>query len=279
MKKLNDPCRILKVFCYTPISKPLNGSLPRSNNSHLLRLSPIRYTYKSGKEEKMTKSETYFIKGLRGALRHQVMQICFEYGLNVCHTSDKKTDKHGNTFLPDGFHLLGSCQANDECIVHQVFGSKGNEGLISVYADPITSLSHQTADPVEKVQNVHIATENRTARAFDGKSIQDFGERYFSGNFTFEIDVSKCNKAQLGMIIDAVMNLHKLGRGFNSGYGRIHINRFQLLIRNISVFPEWQEDCFVVKEEIKENPVKQDVIKALQIWRQHVKEEASAKCN
>ena len=42
--------KILKVQAFTPISKPLNGSLPRSNNSHFLRLYPVSYKYTSGKE-------------------------------------------------------------------------------------------------------------------------------------------------------------------------------------------------------------------------------------
>ncbi len=55
--ELNNPSKILKVYCYTPISKPLNGSLPRSNTSHLLRLYPVEYTYKNGKKKKHLKQE------------------------------------------------------------------------------------------------------------------------------------------------------------------------------------------------------------------------------
>ncbi|MFX1286282.1 MAG: RAMP superfamily CRISPR-associated protein [Promethearchaeota archaeon] len=276
-RKFDNPSRILKVFCYTPINKPLNGPVSGGKASHLLRLHPISYSYQGKKKEKIKQSDTYFIKGLRGALRHQIMQVCREYDLEVCHTSDKKADKHKNSLLPEGFHLLGSCELNGDCIIHQIFGSKGNEGLISVYADPITSISLKTANPLEKVQNVHIATENRNVRAFNGKSLQNFAERYFSGNFTFEIEVSKCNKVQLGAIIDAVMKLHKLGRGFNSGYGRIHIKRFQLLKRYTKIFPEWKEDSFIVKEEIEEKFIKQDVLKALQAWFDYVEERVSPK--
>lgn len=57
--------KILKIQAFTPISKPLNGSLPRSSNSHFLRLYPISYKYKLGKEEKEATVETYYIKGLR----------------------------------------------------------------------------------------------------------------------------------------------------------------------------------------------------------------------
>ncbi|MHA2139692.1 MAG: hypothetical protein ACW98G_17540 [Candidatus Hodarchaeales archaeon] len=40
-----------------------------------------------------------------------------------------------------------------------------------------------------------------------GKSIQDFGERYFAGEFEFEIDVSNCTKEETGMIIEIYKNL------------------------------------------------------------------------
>lgn len=271
--KLDNKSTVLKVYCYTPISKPLNGSLPRSNITHFLKLYPIEYTYTDKKKEKKAKTKTYWIKGLRGALRHQVMKICREIGLEICHTSDKEADKHGNSLLPNGFHLIGACKGNgDECIVHQVFGSKGNEGQISVYADPITSINHATAKVPVKLQNVHIATENRMVKSFDGKSIQDFGERYFSGEFTFEIDVTRCNKKQLGLLIQSIMNLQKFGRGFNSGYGRIQVKRFQLLTRSIARFPEWKEENFIVKEEIIEKSKKKAVFDAIDAWHQYCQE-------
>ena len=269
----NNTSKILKVYCYTPISKPLNGSLPRSNISHFLKLYPIEYTYKKGKKEQTGRTQTYFIKGLRGAVRHQVMKICMENGLEVCHTSDKETDKYGNSLLPQGFHLIGACKGNgEECIVHQVFGSKGNEGRISVCADPITSVSQTTAKTPDKLQNVHIATENRNVKSFNGKSIQDFGERYFSGEFTFEIDVTECTRTQLGLLIESVMNMRKLGRGFNSGYGHIQVKQFQLLTRTIIREPEWNGDSFVVKENISESSEKKIVIEALKAWNQFIQE-------
>ena len=273
--KLDNQISILKVYCYTPIAKPLNGSLPRSNISHFLKLYPVEYTYKKGKVEKIGQTETYFIKGLRGALRHQVMHICVENGLEVCHTSDKEADKHGNSLLPKGFHLTGVCKENGECIVHQIFGSKGNSGLISVYAEPITSLSHKTAQTNVNIQRVHIATENRIAMTFDGRSIQNFGERYFSGDFSFELDVTRSNPKQLGLLIKSVMNLQKLGRGFNSGYGKVQIKHFQLLRRSITRIPVWKEDCFIVKEKIIEDSLKKDVLDAIRAWEQYLQEENS----
>jgi CRISPR/Cas system CSM-associated protein Csm3 (group 7 of RAMP superfamily) len=270
VKKVQNPQRALKVVAYTAIAKPLNGSLPRSNNSHFLRLYPTKYSYRNGKEEKEASSESYFLKGIKGAIRHQVMKTCYDTGVEVCHTSDKVTDKAGNNLLPKGFHLLGSCKGNGECIVHQVFGSMGNEGLISVYAEPITSISHKSAKTEVNVQRVHIATENRVCMSFDSKPIQDFGERYFSGEFTFEIDVTRCTSEQIGLLIESVINLQKLGRGYNAGYGRVQIKRFQLLERTIKRVPEWQEDNFIVKEEFNEISLKNEVVEALEAWNAYV---------
>jgi hypothetical protein len=272
-----NPSKILKVYCYTPISKPLNGSLPRINTSHFLRLSPVEYTYKNGKEKKTSKTQTYLIKGIRGSIRHQVMKLCRSHGLEVCHTSDKETDKHGNQLLPDGFHLLGSCINKEECIIHQIFGSKGNPSKISVYADPIASISHTSARIPIQLQNVQIATENRTVQAFNGKSIQDFGERYFSGEFTFEIDITECEKKELGLLLEAIMNLQKLGGGYNFGYGRLQIKRFQLLKRSINRLPEWKDGSFIVKEEIDETSEKKSVVEALKSWNKYLQE--VPKCN
>ncbi|MFX0173149.1 MAG: hypothetical protein ACFE9L_14730, partial [Candidatus Hodarchaeota archaeon] len=175
----------------------------------------------------------------------------------------------GHSLLPEGFHLLGACRTNGECLVHQIFGSKGTKSLISVSADPITSISQKSAVTKEQVQNVHIATEKRICLSFDDKSIQDFRERYFSGYFTFEIDVTKCNTIQLGLLIEAIMNLENFGRGFNTGYGRLKIKQFQLLERSVSRTPMWNEDSFLVEEHVVEKSLKAEVVDALEAWTQY----------
>ncbi|MFX0171662.1 MAG: hypothetical protein ACFE9L_07060 [Candidatus Hodarchaeota archaeon] len=78
MKKI-----VLRVVAFTPIAKPLKGALPQSNNSHFLRLYPVIYTSMNNKKEKTAKNETYLIKGLRGAIRHQIMHFCSSIGLEV----------------------------------------------------------------------------------------------------------------------------------------------------------------------------------------------------
>ncbi|MHA1331467.1 MAG: hypothetical protein ACTSR2_10365 [Candidatus Hodarchaeales archaeon] len=147
--------KILKVRVLTPISKPLNGSLPSSKTSHLLKLWTFDYEYKNGKETKTSSATAYMIKGLRGSLRHQVMECCKKHGLEVCHTSDKKTEQKGNSLLPEGFHLQGSCSSEKECLVHTVFGSKQHQGKIRVSARPIANISHKTYQAKTSFQNVH----------------------------------------------------------------------------------------------------------------------------
>lgn len=258
---------LLKVFCFTPIAKPLNGSLPRSNASHMLRLDSVNYSYTNGKEEKKATATTYLLKGIKGVLRHTISRVCLEAGMEVCHSTDKETDKHGNRLLPKGFHLLGSCKNNGECIIHQIFGSKSNQGILSVYSDPIASISHKTAKLDEKIQRVHIATENRVNLTYEGKSIQDFAERYFSGYFSFEINVKKCNPQQLGLIIQGAMNFDRLGRGYNTGYGNVEVKKIQLLKRKIKKIPVWSdEDSFVIKKEITEKSLRNEFEKALEVW-------------
>ena len=270
MKRINSPQRILKVYCYTPIAKPLNGSLPRTSKAYFLRLEPITYSYGKGKEKKEEQSEVYFIKGLRGALRHASMKVCFESGLEVCHSTDKEFDKQGNTLLPPGFHLLGACSHHKSCIVHEVYGSKGNKSLISVYAYPITSISHKTAELDYTIQNVHLAIENRVCMSFDGKPVQDYGEKYFSGHFTFEIDVSQCSRKHIGLLIRSILALEKLGRGFNAGYGHVEVKKFQLLKRNKKKIPVFDGESFVIKTEISEESLEKEVNEALEDWAKYV---------
>ncbi|MFX1534455.1 MAG: RAMP superfamily CRISPR-associated protein [Promethearchaeota archaeon] len=272
-KNIINPSYVLKIKAYASICKPLNGSLPRSNQSHFLKLAPITYRYKNGKDSKETEVTAYHIKGIRGAVRHAVMKICHAQGLEVCHTSDKEADSSGNSLIPAGFHLAGKCinGANeDECIVHAIFGSKGHEGKIRVFIHPIANISHKTFETDFAVQNVQLATENRVCMSFDNKPVQDFKERYFSGEFTFEIDVTQLNTVERGLIIKSVIAIERLGRGFNAGYGHVKIQEFQLLKRVIRRTTEWTDDKFTVKEEITEESLKQEVLEAMEAWQQYL---------
>lgn len=260
---------VLKVFCYTPIAKPLNGSLPRSNASHMLRLQSISYQYDgTGKNtQKEATVAPYLLKGIKGVLRHTMAQQCLKSGLEVCHSTDKETDKHGNQLLPKGFHLLGSCIDSGECILHQIFGSKGHEGIISVYADPIASIPHKTAVLPEPIQHVHIGSENRVNLTYEGKSVQDFSERYFSGTFSFEINVTSCSPEQIGLILEGAMLFDRLGRGYNSGYGHVEVKKLSLVKRSVIKTPMLVEDgSFTIQKHLTETPLEDLFQQSLEAW-------------
>ncbi|PWI48455.1 hypothetical protein CEE45_06900 [Candidatus Heimdallarchaeota archaeon B3_Heim] len=264
--------KILKVKVFTSICKPLNGAIPGSNQAHFLKLWTFPYKYKYGKEYKESSATAYFIKGLRGALRHQVMYHCKERGLEVCHTSDKETDRKGKSLLPNGFHLIGSCTESNECIVHAVFGSKRHTSKIRVSANPIANISQKTFQSKYKLQNVHIATEKRVALSYDGGAIQDFGERYFAGEFEFEIDVSKCSLAELGLLIESAMYMQKLGRGYNAGYAQLEVQSLTLVDRIMTRKPILGDNQeFKIEEQISETPLSQEFLNSIAEWTKYVK--------
>ncbi|MFW9856395.1 MAG: hypothetical protein ACFFFG_15185 [Candidatus Thorarchaeota archaeon] len=282
---LNGPRKILKFWCHTPIAKPLNGAAPKSKSSYMLKLVPVSYSYEgnakvNGKTQKVTKTSTadsYLIKGLRGALRHKVMALCYEAGLDVCHTSDKLEDKHQNSLIPPGFHPLGECATNGEsCIIHQIFGSIRHASIISVSAPPIIRFIEKSAQLTATVQQVHMATENRTCMSFDQRPIQDFSESYLSGTFAFEVDVTLCTPEQLGLLIEAGYQLEKLGRGYNSGYGHLYVRKFQLHRKTKKRVIKTVKEEFVVHEQVSEEPLNHEVPQALGAWAQYREEH---RCN
>ena len=266
------PQKILKVVVFADIVKPLNGATTMSKVSHLLKLEPISYTY--GKD-KITESITYFIKGLKGAVRHAFMRMCKGSDLEVCHSSDKEFDKHGKSFLPQGFHLLGACLKDENpCILQQIFGQKGQQSLISVRAPAITSIKHKTAEFDRNIQKVHIATETRIMLSAKQKTMQDFGERYFSGQFYFEINVTRCQLAQLGSIIQAVSSqLHRLGRGYTAGYRHIEVQEMQLLTRKTSTALVPTGESFKVQKVFEDKPIPQLVNQAIKAWNSFLEQQ------
>jgi len=83
------------------------------------------------------------------------------------------------------------------CMLRRIFGTFREDSRIIVSADPITSISHKEYTTDVPVQKVHIASENRIALSYDGIPIQDFRESYFSGYFTFSVDVTQLTKMKL----------------------------------------------------------------------------------
>ncbi len=222
MFEIKKKYKRIRVEAYTPIAKPSNGTVQKSKV--LLKLAPVPYT-NNGKEHK---AEAYYIKGLKGLLRHAAMRCARAKGIEVCHTSDKEEDKHGNKLIPEGFHPLGSCYPLNECIIHKIFGSMHVPSKIRVWSPPIANIKHAEYRSDIPIVKMHIATENRIALSYDKKPIQDFKEGYISGDFTFFIDVTKLNDEELNFILESLLYIEELGGGVNAGYGKVMLRKIVL---------------------------------------------------
>ena len=73
-----------------------------------------------------------------------------------------------------------------------MFGSIRQRSRIAVDSLPIVNPKHETAQFAIPVQRLKIGTENCTSMSYDERPIQNFKHHYFSGEFYFEIDVTKC---------------------------------------------------------------------------------------
>ncbi len=247
------------VRAYTPIAKPLNASIQK--NSTMLLLGEIPYTNGG----KTFNTKVYYIKGLRGMLRHAAMKLAYDCGIEVCHTSEKTELKDGTKLMPVGFHTLGSC--DPPCILQRIFGSFRKESRISVSADPITSISHKDYTTDVAVQKVHIASENRIAMSFERIPIQDFRESYFSGYFTFSIDVTQLTKEEIKFLIESLLYIETLGGGKNAGYGQVKLLDFDLQNIEVEKKIEREDGVYKFSEDIKAEPV---VLDGIEDWRETI---------
>jgi hypothetical protein len=213
--------------------------------------------------EKTFKTKFYYLKGLRGMLRHACMSLAQECGIEVCHTSEKETFKDGTKLIPQGFHVLGSC--DPPCIIRKIFGAFGEKSSIDVLADPIASIKHKEYATEVPVQKVHISSENRIALTYDGIAIQDFRESYFSGYFSFFIDVTKLTNAEIKFLMEALLYVETLGAGRASGYGRVTIFNFDLQkIETTRTVAEDNEGNYKIVEETTETPIS---LSNIENWR------------
>ncbi|MFW9915974.1 MAG: hypothetical protein ACFFGZ_10240, partial [Candidatus Thorarchaeota archaeon] len=101
----NQPELLIKVKAYSPMAKPLNGPVQKGSYMVLLQEVPLAYTVttKGGKKTDKTKLlKVKLIKpgSLKGILRHATMKVCHQRAMEVCHSTDKLTDKDGNDILP-----------------------------------------------------------------------------------------------------------------------------------------------------------------------------------
>jgi hypothetical protein len=166
------------------------------------------------------------VKGVRGAIRHSIMEILHGKGIGYCSpTMKEKFQGSGEPTLLDNEHLMGKCGENP-CPIRQLFGLLGEKSPIRIWSDALiqTDKSLSKITPQKGLSFVHVSTETRHASRRDGKTLQDFSEQYFSGEFQFYIEFAKeLPTWLLGMLIKGVLSMKHLGRGSNSGYGRLEI--------------------------------------------------------
>jgi hypothetical protein len=168
------------------------------------------------------------VKGIRGALRHSILNILYEKGISYCSPTQKKQFQTGESTLLDGEHLMDSCKDNP-CPISRLFGTINKKSPIRVWSDLLVQakehLDLSNIISQKGITFVHISTENRHQARRDKKALQDFFEQHFSGEFQFYIEFSEeLPEWLLGLLDQGILNLTTIGRGSNSGYGRFTIN-------------------------------------------------------
>jgi len=213
------------------------------------------------------------VKGVRGALRHSIMGILHENGIAYCSPTQKEHFKgSGESTLLKGEHLMGSC-GEKPCPVRQLFGMLREESSIRVWSDVVV----QTDKPLESITTqkglsfVHVSTENRHASRRDGKTLQDFSEQYFSGEFKFYVEFSKeLPNWLLGLLLKGVLSITHLGGGSNSGYGRLEIKEvsFERISFSRTLGEETNGSITVHEEEhiVKQNQLLKEYVEA---WKNY----------
>ncbi len=194
------------------------------------------------------------VKGIRGAIRHRIMEILHQKGIPYCSPTMKERFKGSNepTLLTNE-HLMGKCD-EQPCSVRQLFGMLGEKSSIKVWSDVLvqTDKSKENITTQKGISFVHVATENRHAARRDGKTLQDFSEQYFSGAFQFYVEFSEdLPQWLLGLLVEGILSIKHLGRGSNSGYGRLEIKElaFEQVTFERKLGTESEGKITIVEEE------------------------------
>ena len=104
---------------------------------------------------------------------------------------------------------------------------------------------------------------------------KNFKHHYFSGEFYFEIDVTDCKPNQLGLLLEAVTHLEKIGGGYNSGYGHISQLKFTLLHRIKTKKRTWDGDGYVIQTEQQEEILQHQIDAALEAWQNYLQNKSA----
>ncbi|MHA1185604.1 MAG: RAMP superfamily CRISPR-associated protein [Candidatus Heimdallarchaeota archaeon] len=221
---------------------------------------------------KEEKGVSRVVKGVRGAIRHSIMNILHQRNIDYCSPTLKaEFTGTGKPTLLEHEHLMGNCK-NNPCPVRQLFGMLGEESPIRVWSDVLI----QTDKSLEKItkQNglsfVYVSTENRHASRRDGKSLQGFSEQYFSGEFRFYIEFSKeLPNWLLGLLVDGILGVTNIGRGSNSGYGRLEIKdiAFERIIFERKLGEENGEGKLTIIESEKKANLNDRLNGVLEVWQ------------
>jgi len=247
----------IKVRVRTPIAKTGNGAFSGGKVNNLLLLGTIGKNGSDGKR--------YLVKGIRGLLNHSMMAIAKQRGIEICHSSDKRETQCGERLLPEGYHPNGSCFPENECIRHRIMGSINKTSRVKF--EPTIIVSTYSKDENGDAQKVHIATETRNSLVHGTKrAIQDFGERYFSGEFTFIVEFNEeLEQEEIGFILKAILFMPELGLGasINNGSGKIELLELTLqeVIRTRTIGKHGK-----ILEEEKERNLWKQMGEALEAW-------------
>ncbi|MFW9915934.1 MAG: RAMP superfamily CRISPR-associated protein [Candidatus Thorarchaeota archaeon] len=239
----------------------------------------------------------------KGVFRHSASKICRKAGLEVCHSTGKLEDKEGNWLLPEGFHPLGWCaekirkqvlnnktKAEKEklktlmasftniaqpCIMHRMFGSMHFKSRLEVEVKPIIrsvdlpkSISDKERERLlTRFQLGHFATEDRNVMTFEGKPVQNFLEEFFSGTVRFSVNVTQLTLEELGLALNALRIMKRLGRGATSGYGRFYVDGFELVQRKEVLQEEFDENRVRFYYDTVDEPQAEHMQQALLKWQ------------
>jgi len=223
---------------------------------------------------KEEKGVSRVVKGVRGAIRHSIMNILHKKNIEYC-SPTMKTEfaGSGKPTLLEHEHLMGKCD-DTPCPIRQLFGILGEESKIRVWSDVLI----QTDKSFEKIikQNglsfVYVSTENRHASRRDKKTLQDFSEQYFSGEFHFHIEFTKeLPSWLLGLLVEGILSMTNLGKGGNSGYGRLEIK--DIAFERITFERKLGQDngegkLAIIESEEKEN-LNERLSGVLEAWQKH----------
>jgi hypothetical protein len=234
----------IRIRIETPIASPCNGPTKKGKTNTLLNLN-------DGK---------FLVKGFRGLINHSMMAIAQQQGIEVCHSSQKTETKEGETFLPEGFHPNGACYPNNECIKHRLMGSIKKPSILKF--EPVIvkygKNGKKGSTPVG-VSALQISTNKHNTLVYGTKrSIQDYHERFISGEFELFIELlEELTTEELRFLIEAILYCPELGLGgkINNGSGRLNLLElnYQKVIRTRTIGKKGQ----ILEEETVRNQWKE----------------------